>query len=179
MSITPKSSLYEIYTAVKDVLRPERCVANQLKIVKNGVVIDNPKELSATFGTFFVDKVDAIVEEIRAQKNENWIRCINCGQKFTSIGDLRKHKDSHKIPFSCSECDKMFMNDKDLKEHMKIHKSEKPFSCIKCNKMFKSQYEMKKHDNAHHNEESRTGCKMGDHEKQFSCNECDKRFVES
>ena len=58
IAITPNSTLNEIYTAIKDVLRPERYVANQLKIVKNGIVIDDPKQLSNTFGTFFIEKIN-------------------------------------------------------------------------------------------------------------------------
>ena len=37
IAITHKSTLNDIYKVINDVIRPERHVANQLKIVKNGL----------------------------------------------------------------------------------------------------------------------------------------------
>ena len=77
-AITPKSTINEIYKTIRGVLRPEQLVANQLKIVKNGKEIDNPKELSEEFATFFIDKVDGIVEEIKAQIEQTIFKCKTC-----------------------------------------------------------------------------------------------------
>ena len=44
IAIKPSSSLNEIYRACNDVLRPEQQAVNQLKIVHNGIVIDDPKK---------------------------------------------------------------------------------------------------------------------------------------
>ena len=66
-AITPKSSTNDIWRVSNEVLRPAGLVANQMKIIKDGKVIDTPKELSETFGAFFIEKVDGIVEEIKEQ----------------------------------------------------------------------------------------------------------------
>ena len=68
IAITPKSSINEVWKVSQEVLRPGHQVVTQMKIVKDGVEIDKPKELAETFGTFFIEKVDGIVEEIQAHK---------------------------------------------------------------------------------------------------------------
>ena len=88
ISIKPSSSLSEIYKAANDVLRPEQQAANQLKIVKDGIVIYDPKILSDVFGTFFVDKVDDIVEDINSKKRIGPFSCNDCEEKFEFETDI-------------------------------------------------------------------------------------------
>ena len=76
-AITPKSSKNDIWKVSNEVLRPEGQVTNQMKIVKDGKVIENPQELADTFSTFFVEKVDDIVEEIKEQNNLNLFSRLN------------------------------------------------------------------------------------------------------
>ena len=68
IAITPQSTTNEIWKASRDVLRPGHQVVSQMKIIKDGQVIDKPKELAENFGTFFIEKVDDIVEEIKTHK---------------------------------------------------------------------------------------------------------------
>ena len=70
IAITPQSSTNEIWKTSREVLRPGNQVVTQMKIVKDGVEIVNPKELAENFGTFFIKKVDDIVEEIQAHKSK-------------------------------------------------------------------------------------------------------------
>ena len=96
-AITPKSSKNDIWRVSNEVLRPADQVVNQMKIVKDGKVIDGPKELAETFGTFFIEKVDGIVEEIKeqSQNEEKPFRCSHCDQKFCEVSGLTDHERIH------------------------------------------------------------------------------------
>ena len=119
ISIKPSSSLNEIYKVINDVLRPEQQVANQLKIVKDGIVIDNPKKLSDVFGTFFVDKVDDIVEDINSKKTMGPFSCNECEEKFEIEAELMKHEETHTNEefLHCTVCDDIFAHENELKKH--------------------------------------------------------------
>ena len=132
-AITPKSSTNVIWKVSNEVLRPAGLVENQMKIIKNGKVIDNPKELSETFGTFFIDKVDGIVEEIKeqSQNEEKPFRCSHCDKKFGEVSGLTEYERTHKgeLPLSCMPCDNNFEHASSLKEHENTQKVEVQFSC--------------------------------------------------
>ena len=70
------------------------------------------KNLSDVFGTFFVDKVDDIVEDINTQKNKEHFNCQECEEKFEKAADLTDHERTHKYEefLYCTICDDIFTN---------------------------------------------------------------------
>ena len=79
---------------------------------------------------------------------------------------MTTHQPSEK-PFSCSHCDKTFVDSESLIKHERTHSSDKPFSCSHCDKEFTTADDLKNHDNKHSDQ------------KAFSCTECDKNFSDS
>ena len=62
INITGKSSLNQIWKVIGDVLRPERLATNQLKVLVNDTVSEDPKVISEAFVKFFKKKVDDLAE---------------------------------------------------------------------------------------------------------------------
>ena len=149
-----------------EVLRPESQVANQMKIVKDGQVIDNPKELAEIFGHFFIEKVDDIIEEIIEQKGndkEKIFRCSQCDKTFTHNTGQQDQERTEDKPLSCDQCDKKFDLENDMREQEKLHTSEKSFICDHCNKNFDTEGAFIEHDKKHNGK------------KPFGCQQCDSR----
>ena len=65
INITEKSSLNQIWKVIGDVLRPERLATNQLKVMVNDTVSEDPKVISEAFVKFFKKKVDDLAEGIK------------------------------------------------------------------------------------------------------------------
>ncbi|KAK7930344.1 hypothetical protein WMY93_006739 [Mugilogobius chulae] len=78
-----------------------------------------------------------------------------CEQKFTNDEDLREHLRTHVDegtaeavtlkpyscsdlrPYSCSVCEKTFVNKHDLTCHMTVHSTERPHKCSECGESYK------------------------------------------
>ena len=66
--------------------------------------------------------------------NKGWI-CDCCGSRFGLKNVLRLHMLSHLPPsFSCSECDKKFLQAGNLTRHKKLHQGILNEVCKLCNK---------------------------------------------
>ncbi|KPP76744.1 hypothetical protein Z043_103891 [Scleropages formosus] len=60
------------------------------------------------------------------------IRCMECGQAFGSVGELKKHAGAHQRVLTCSECGKGFRSALLLMSHMGGHASQRPYLCQRC-----------------------------------------------
>ncbi|KAL4657699.1 hypothetical protein GN956_G5077 [Arapaima gigas] len=60
------------------------------------------------------------------------IRCMECGQAFGSVEELKKHAGAHQRVLTCSECGKGFHSALLLMSHMGGHASQRPYLCQRC-----------------------------------------------
>ncbi|XP_044028253.1 zinc finger protein 569-like [Siniperca chuatsi] len=106
------------------------------------------------------------VSTSRRRTREKLFSCSECGKKFGSREDLKRHIRIHtgEKPFSCSVCKKHFTRSDHLVTHMRVHTGEKPFSCSVCGKKFPRKEDLVRHMRFHSGE------------KPFSCSDCGKRF---
>nr|XP_043883708.1 zinc finger protein 345-like isoform X4 [Solea senegalensis] len=93
--------------------------------------------------------------------------CGECGMDFPQKEQLDEHKESHKKPYACLECDKTFKSEYYFKIHQRIHSGDSPYICSECGKSFVTGNALKKHELTH------TG------ERNFHCNQCGKAFSQS
>ena len=74
--------------------------------------------------------------------------CCECDARFSTRGDLKRHKRVHsgEKPFSCGDCGVNFSRQGNLKVHrVRRHSSDKPFLCQSCDAEFGSNRELKQH----------------------------------
>ncbi|KAL5007816.1 hypothetical protein ScPMuIL_016622 [Solemya velum] len=93
-------------------------------------------------------------------------QCLQCGKKFETKQNLKRHARMHNKKFVCSICQASFQQNCRLKEHLEKHKTDKPFECPTCNKKFRDQQWMKEHIRFHHEGET-----------PYKCGICDERFI--
>ncbi|XP_078099903.1 uncharacterized protein LOC144512829 [Sander vitreus] len=100
--------------------------------------------------------------------DEKAFSCCECGKRFYTSINLKRHVRSHtgEKPFSCSVCKKAFKGSGKLEAHMRMHTGERPFSCSICKKDFVQRGNLHMHMRIH------TG------ERPFSCSICKKDFVQ-
>ncbi|XP_069819744.1 zinc finger protein 665-like [Dendropsophus ebraccatus] len=93
--------------------------------------------------------------------------CSKCERSFVQKSDLIRHQGTHtgEKPFVCVECGKCFARKSNLVQHKRCHTGEKPFLCAQCGKGFSQKIDLIQHQRTH------TG------EKPFSCSKCGKCFT--
>eukprot|EP00116_Pleurobrachia_bachei_P003504 sb/3463766/ len=132
-----------------------------------------------------------------ANSGEGAFECEECGKKFASSGNLRRHSKIHKSdrPHECKECGKSFTRSCHLKIHQRIHSGEKLFKCEDCGKAFTQSSTFTVHRRIHTGErpykckECGKACssagdlckhiKIHNRERLFKCKECEKTFIQS
>lgn len=60
------------------------------------------------------------------------IRCLECGQRFDTKEDLKKHAGAHQRVLKCAECGKGFRSALLLMSHMGGHAGQSPCLCQSC-----------------------------------------------
>lgn len=64
--------------------------------------------------------------------NKDEIRCMECGQVFASIEELKKHGSTHQRVLKCAECGMGFRSSLMLMSHMGGHAAQRPCLCQDC-----------------------------------------------
>ena len=105
----------------------------------------------------------------RSTPSPTYFMCATCMKQFTSKFSLEKHvcvNHENVTSFSCTWCDKSYVNAARLRRHLKVHTNPKPFACSFCQKTFSSNQIL-----THHIETVHQGLKP------FSCYICQKSFT--
>uniref|UniRef100_A0A1A7XLI6 C2H2-type domain-containing protein n=1 Tax=Iconisemion striatum TaxID=60296 RepID=A0A1A7XLI6_9TELE len=69
-------------------------------------------------------------QELHQKPNE--IRCLECGQRFETSEELKKHAGAHQRVLKCAECGKGFRSALLLMSHMGGHAGQSPCFCQSC-----------------------------------------------
>ncbi|KAG5827294.1 hypothetical protein H9Q74_002639 [Fusarium xylarioides] len=95
-------------------------------------------------------------------------KCDICGQAFTRVDNLTKHKRTHtgEKPYKCDICGQAFTRVEGLHNHKRTHTREKPYKCDICGQSFARSYTLNNHKKTH------TG------EKHYKCDICDRSFTQ-
>ncbi|KAL0985030.1 hypothetical protein UPYG_G00152050 [Umbra pygmaea] len=73
------------------------------------------------------------------------IRCMECGEAFSSAEELKKHAGAHQRVMTCSECGKGFRSALMLMSHMGGHAGSRPCLCQNCGLGFPHQQGYESH----------------------------------
>ncbi|XP_041758575.1 uncharacterized protein LOC121586143 [Coregonus clupeaformis] len=73
------------------------------------------------------------------------IRCMECGQSFSTADELKKHAGAHQRVMTCSECGKGFRSALMLMSHMGGHAGSRPCLCKNCGLGFPHQQGYESH----------------------------------
>lgn len=73
------------------------------------------------------------------------LRCMECGQAFESVEELKKHAGAHQRVLTCSECGKGFRSSLLLMSHMGGHAGSRPCLCQHCGLGFPHQQAYESH----------------------------------
>ncbi|XP_072316967.1 uncharacterized protein [Eucyclogobius newberryi] len=73
------------------------------------------------------------------------IRCLECGQRFETKDDLKKHAGAHQRVLKCAECGKGFRSALLLMSHMGGHAGQSPCLCQSCGLGFPHQHSYDSH----------------------------------
>lgn len=79
----------------------------------------------------------------RAKGNE--IRCLECGQRFDTLEEMKRHMGSHQRVLKCAECGKGFRSALLLMSHMGGHAGQSPCLCQACGLGFPHQQNYDSH----------------------------------
>lgn len=98
---------------------------------------------------------DYLELEVHVQSNckykEALYKCDICGKRFTKLGSIGKHIDTHPVhsPHVCRMCGRGFDSEKELKFHRNGAHIIRPFKCEFCEKTFKKKDSLTEHRRLH------------------------------
>jgi|SRR5579863_7146630 uncharacterized Zn-finger protein len=100
-------------------------------------------------------------------KNKNY-SCTECEKSFVNKHNLTQHMHLHtgKNLFQCTLCTKQFNYNANLQRHMVIHTGDRPYACDICNKEFSQSGVLHRHMRTHIKE------------KPHPCSYCNKKFTD-
>ena len=67
--ITARSTITQVWKALKEILKPELLARNKLRMMVNGKLVEDPKTLAEEFNAFFIKKIQDLVENIKRKKD--------------------------------------------------------------------------------------------------------------
>ncbi|XP_068179881.1 zinc finger protein ZFP2 [Antennarius striatus] len=73
------------------------------------------------------------------------IRCLECGERFDTSDELKKHAGAHQRVLKCAECGKGFRSALLLMSHMGGHAGKSPCLCQRCGRGFPHQQNYDSH----------------------------------
>ena len=129
----------------------------------------------------------------RLPVGEKRYKCRQCGECFSRIENLVRHRKSHKDDiqrFQCKKCEKYFTTKDHCQRHEEtVHSTEKPFQCRQCGKRFNRADVLAKHCKISHSQYEQCGRsfsnagilashKLRAHNllQRYKCNYCGKSF---
>ncbi|KAM9309853.1 transmembrane protein 116 isoform 1-T1 [Pholidichthys leucotaenia] len=103
------------------------------------------------------------VREEEEAEEESRLHCSLCQQDFSSLEQLRQHRQLHLKPtkFVCEVCGREYGRASRLKEHARTHTGERPYECDICLKRFFVLRVFRKHQEIHTRSRTESG---SDHE---------------
>lgn len=95
--------------------------------------------------------IAVFVFQSNCRYKEALFKCDICGKRFTKLGSMGKHIDTHPVhsPHVCRMCGRGFESEKELKYHRSGAHIIRPFKCEFCEKTFKKKESLIEHRRLH------------------------------